>query len=341
MADSAPGLRAGKLPQGLLERLLSTIDRSDQRVRLWPGIGEDAAVIDFGETSLIATSDPVTFATDLVGWYAVQVNANDIAACGGDPRWFMATVFLPEGSSPDVAERIFEQIRDAAEAIDVSLVGGHTEVTLDLPRPIVCGAMLGEAARDAPVATSGAQLGDAIVLTKGVAIEGTALLAREMSSRLGATGMSRSALERAANYLFDPGISVLPEARVARSSTGVHAMHDPTEGGLATGLAELAAASEVGLLINAAGVNVLPEPADICRRLGADPWGLIASGALLIAVAPEYADELVASLGDASIDAAVIGHATRQAEGLRVVDGDETRALPLFERDEVARILGE
>ena len=337
--DAPGGLKAGKLPPDLLARLLDRIECTDPRVLLGPAVGEDAAVIDFGPTSLIAKTDPITFATDLIGWYAVQVNANDVAACGGDPRWFMATVLLPEGASPDTAERIFDQLHDATKALGVALVGGHTEVTIDLSRPIVCGVMLGEVPAGRFIKSGGALPGDAIILTKGIAIEGTAVLAREMSSELAAAGMSREALQRAERYLFEPGISVVGEARLARSVPGIHAMHDLTEGGIATGLAELATASGVGLAIDAAAVKVLPEPAEICHRLGLDPWGLIASGALLISVAPERAEEVVGKLSKDGSDAVVIGRATVAGEGLKLIEDGSEKELPSFERDEAARAL--
>jgi len=333
------GLRPGKLPLEMLERLLAKLTVTDPRVLLGAGIGEDAALIDFGPTTLIAKTDPVTFATDLIGWYAVQVNANDIAACGGEPRWFMATVLLPEGTAPDGAEAIFDQIREAADALDIALVGGHTEITIGLPRPIVCGAMLGEAPKGATLGSAGARPGDALLLTKGIAIEGTALLARERGRALASAGVSGATLEAAARLLFRPGISVVADARAARAAGGVTAMHDPTEGGLATALAELARASGVGLEVEAAAVPVLPETEEVCRALGADPWGLLASGALLVAAAPEAAAAVLAAVGKARIAAARIGRVTEPEEGLRLLTARGPRPLPAFERDEVARIL--
>jgi len=194
-----------------------------------PGVGEDAAVIEFGEACLVAKTDPVTFATDMIGWYAVQVNANDVAASGGEPRWFLATVFLPPGEPEHVAQTIFEQIRDATSELGIALVGGHTEVTVGLPRPIVSGVMLGEVDCTRILRTSNVRPGDAIVLTKGMGIEGTSVLARECRASLCERGVTGAVLDRAAAFLFRPGISVIHEARVAREVPAVHALHDPTE----------------------------------------------------------------------------------------------------------------
>ncbi|MSQ08408.1 MAG: hydrogenase expression protein [Dehalococcoidia bacterium] len=337
---SVPGrLKAGKLPAPLLARLLSRIQRRDPRVLTGPGIGEDAALISFGASTLIAKTDPVTFATDLAGWYAVQVNANDIAVCGGVPKWFLATVLLPEGASPELAEGIFEQIKNAAGNLGVELVGGHTEVTIGLPRPIVVGFMLGEAPASRAISTSEASVGDVLVLTKGIAIEGTALLAREAADRLAKAGVGADRIEAAREFLFEPGISVVADARAALAAGGVNAMHDPTEGGLATALAEVAAAAKCGLEVDADAVPVFPETLAFCAALGADPWGLISSGALLISVTPGDESGVLASLESVGISGAVIGRLTPLAEGLVLVKGGKRGVLPRFERDEMARLL--
>ena len=195
---------------------------------------------------LIAKTDPITFATDDIGWYSVHINANDIAVTGGTPRWYLATLLVPEHSTSKDVEEIFDQIVSACRAIDVSLIGGHTEITYGLDRPVVAGFMLGEASKADVTPTSGAKPGDCIVLTKGISIEGTAVLARELPEVLIKRGVSQATLERAKGYLYSPGISVLKEAKKARSVATVNCMHDPTEGGLATGLQEIAKAANVG-----------------------------------------------------------------------------------------------
>jgi hydrogenase maturation factor len=326
-------LKAGKLPVELLSRLLGTIEIKDPRVLLAGGIGEDAALISFGDRLLIAKSDPVTFASERIGWY----NANDVAACGGDPKWFLATILLPEGAAPETAEQIFEQIRLATEAMDVALIGGHTEITVGLPRPIVSGTMLGEVAAGSEITTGGARPGDAILLTGGIAIEGTAILAAEASDALRAAGVEACVLERAAKFLDEPGISVLHAARTIRGPD-VTSLHDPTEGGLTGALTEVALASQVGVEIDEAAVAILPETRAVCDALQLNPWGLIASGALLATVREDRADASLARLRDAGVAASRIGRITTLERGrtLRTPDGGTT-ALPCFERDELAR----
>ena len=213
-------MQAGKLPLDLLTRLLDKIEVRDPRVVLGPRPGEDAALIDIGDRYLVAKTDPITFATDLIGWYMVQVNANDLAVMGATPRWLMATLLLSEGTSAEVAESIFDQILDACATLGITLVGGHTEVTYDLPRPVAVGALLGEVAKDKAVLSSGARVGDSIVLTKGIAVEGTSLVAREAADALEAAGVSRDTVDRARKMLFSPGISVVLDADVhAKPST--------------------------------------------------------------------------------------------------------------------------
>ena len=260
-------MQPGKLPLDLLSRLLDEIDVRDPRVVLGARAGEDAALIDFGDRYLVAKTDPITFATDLIGWYMVQVNANDIAVMGGTPRWLMTTLLLPDTTTESEVKGIFTQVREACDALNIALIGGHTEITYDLPRPIAVGAMLGEVPKERAVLTSGARPGDSIVLTKAIAVEGTSILAREAGSDLlGAWSCDQDTIDRAKEFLFSPGISVVPEASIACDVVDVHAMHDPTEGGLSGGLVEMAAAANVGLLIDMEAVPVLPECREICRR---------------------------------------------------------------------------
>ena len=310
---------------------------TDPRVVLGPSLGEDAALIDLGDRYLVAKTDPITFATELIGWYVVQVNCNDLAVMGATPRWLMASLLLPEGTSQDRVEQIFGQLTAAATEHNITLVGGHTEVTFDLPRPVAVGVLLGEVEKDEVVLTRGMQPGDAIVLTKGVAIEGTSVLAREAERQLKDARVDATTIEAAKELLFKPGISVRRDAEVARSAVPVHAMHDPTEGGLASGLAEMAMASGVGLTVNFAAIKVLHECRKICDALGLDPMGLIASGALLVAVDPEDAPSLIRALDSARVEAWVIGRATDPSDGLRMRVGRQLMPMPTFERDELAR----
>ena len=325
------------MPAEHLARLLARYAPSDERIVLGPGVGRDAAVICFGDHYLVAKTDPITFASDEIGWYAVHVNANDIACTGATVRWFLATLLLPEAcTDAALVDTIFDQIVGACAELGLGLVGGHTEITHGINRPIVVGCMLGEVVPGRLVRPDGARPGDVLLVTKGIAVEGTAIIAREKNS--GLAGLDRLFLERCRGFLHDPGISVVRDAAVATAAGEVHAMHDPTEGGLATGLWELAEAAGVGLEVDEAAIPVLPETRTLCARLGLDPLGLIASGALLLAVAPDDAAVILAALSKAGIAAACIGRVVERERGIVLRSATGKRPLPRFERDEIARL---
>lgn len=333
------GLPVGKLRAEMLQAFLDKAPVHDPRVLVGPRVGEDAAVIALGDRCLVATTDPITFATDEAAWYAVQVNVNDLAVRGARPRWFLVTLLLPEGATTAaLVEQLFGELGEACAEAEVALVGGHTEVTHGLDRPVIVGTMLGEVDRDKLVTTGGAQVGDAVVMTKGVPLEGACLLAREREAELVAGGVRPAVIRRAKGFLRAPGISVRPEAEIACELAPVHAMHDATEGGIATALHELAQASGVGLRLDRDRIVVLPEGAEICRALGLDPLGTLASGALLMTLAPADAAVVIHALAREGIDSHFIGQVVPAERGLTLVEGARTEPLPLFPQDEIARI---
>ncbi len=347
--DESEPLKSGKLPGSVLNDLLSELvsSRLDPRLLAGPKLGEDSAHIAFGERTLLAKTDPITFTTDEMGWYAVNVNANDIAVSGGEPKWFLATVLFPIGSTVRNVRRVFRQLDHAASELGIALAGGHTEVTPVVSQPVICGFMLGEAPSSGAVSSSGAQTGDAVVLTKGIAIEGTSIAANEFKDALRASDIPNETIDSAARFLHAPGISVLEDARAMVAAGGVTAMHDPTEGGLATALYEMAFSSGVDMIIESSAVKIYAECDAICDALGIDPWGLISSGALLATVSEGSEDGVMESLKASEIDARVIGRVVSitppGAEPdvkVRASDGSVTHLMH-FERDEMARMFEE
>jgi hydrogenase maturation factor len=338
LAESHP-LPAGKLPLSLLEKLLTRFAPHDPRIVVGPRTGEDAAVFDFGDRYLVAKTDPITFATNQIGWYAVNVNANDVAVMGAAPRWFLATVLLPAGqATAEMAEAIFAQIHEACAALDVSLAGGHTEITLNLDRPIVSGTMLGEVRPDRLITTAGAQAGDVVLLVKPAPIEGTALIALERAAELRVRGYSPAFIERAQGFLYDPGISVVAPARLAAETAAVHAMHDPTEGGVMTGLLEIARAAGAGLTVDLDAIPILPEGETLCREFGLDPLGTIASGSILLAAPVDAVVQLKTALGAAGYPTAQIACVTPAGEGLVALRAGARVPWPSFAADEITRL---
>ncbi len=333
-------LPVGKLPPERLAQLLQQIAARDASVLLGPGIGRDCAVIDSGgDQLLVAKSDPITFATDEIGWYAVQVNANDLATTGAAPRWFLATVLLPQTIGPEEIDHIFDQMRAACADVGATIVGGHTEVTHDLTRPIVMGTLLGTVARDRLITPEGARPGDAIILTKRLAVEATSIMAREKAAEL-RLAFDEPFLQRCRHFLHEPGISVLRDAQIAVQAGDIHAMHDPTEGGVATALNEMALAARADLRIDLDAVPIYPETRALCDYFSLDPRGVIASGSLLLAVAAAEADRVVVALQRNRIEAAVIGHVIDRSDRPIVLAELEERCEPLrtFERDEIAKL---
>ena len=339
--NSKKSLPIGKLPSELLARLLAQAPADDPRVLRKPGIGLDCAVVDAGSTLFVYKSDPITFATDEIGWYLVQVNANDIATTGATPRWLLATLLLPEKqTTEELVEQISGQIYKACREIGVSVIGGHTEITFGLERPIVIGTMIGEVERERLITPRGARTGDRVLLTKGVPVEATAILAREFPHRLRDV-LSAEELDQARAFLHEPGISILREARIATQAGRVTAMHDPTEGGLAAALWELAEASGTSLYVDPDAVPVPTLSARVCQAFGIDPLAAIASGALLLATPASDAPHIRRALETEGIVCAEVGVVEAGPAAAWQKKGAGREALPRPERDEIARVFEE
>jgi hydrogenase maturation factor len=258
---------------------------------------------------------------------------------GGTPRWFLATLLLPEqGTTEALVREIFRQIRQACQELHIALVGGHTEVTLGLERPILSGHMLGEVCRTQLVTSAGMQAGDTLLLTKGFPVEGIAIMARECAGQLAARGYAAHDITRLQQFLFTPGISVVREAAILRQTVDVHAMHDPTEGGIATGLWELAEASGVGLHIVADQLPLLEDGAALCQAFGLDPLGTIASGALLAAVPADQAEHAIAACHKEGIPCYRIGSAVPEPHERLLYTQGGTHTLPTFPQDEIVKL---
>jgi hydrogenase expression/formation protein HypE len=328
----------GKLPTRVLARLLDRYVAEDQRLIIGPRVGMDAAAIEMDDRVLVVKSDPITFPTDDVGRYLVVVNANDIACLGADPRWLLVTALLPEkDTTEELVESLFAGVAEAAQELGISLVGGHTEITLGIDRPILIGQMLGETTKDRLLDLRNAQSGDAVILCNGIAIEGTAILANEIDTSE-FVSIDPTVIKRARNFSRIPGISVVQAARsLASLGSNLRGLHDPTEGGLATALEELTLATGRAAEIYASRILVYDETSLICEILGLDPLGLIASGALLAVVAPEAADGALQLLSAAGVRGAMIGRLLDNSDQNYIIDNEICKPLPTFQNDEIAR----
>jgi hydrogenase maturation factor len=330
-------LPAGKLPGWLLRKILPEPAR-DPDILVGPGLGRDAAAVTIGDRIIVAKNDPITFASEGGAAHLVEVNANDIACMGATPRWLLVTALLPDGVTPADVLNQFAELRETCRHRSVELIGGHTEVVPGLVRPILVGMMLGDTAPHELVRPGEARPGDVLLVTKGLAIEGTALLAREranvLQERLGA-----DTVRTAARLLDQPGISIVAEAEIARRTGEITALHDPTEGGLATAVRELAIVSGAGVEIDAEAIPILDETRVVAEALEIDPLGMLASGSLLIAARAEGVPTILRDVEAAGIPISVVGRLTEDPADASLVRGGERRPLPEFAIDEVARVL--
>jgi len=335
---SQPILPVGKLPISLLKQVIEEAPQLDERILLGPGIGMDCAVIDLGDRCLVIKSDPITFASDQIGWYAVQVNANDIATTGAQPKWFSCTLLLPEGkTTPDDVLTITRQVNEACQSLGISVIGGHTEVTYNLDRPVVLGTLIGEVEKDQLVTPHGARPGDVILLTKGVPVEATSILAREFAEPLRAI-LNEEELATAAGMLTDPGIGITRDAQIALRAGRVHAMHDPTEGGLAAALWELAEASGTSLVIERESVHIQALGARICQFFKLDPLATIASGALLLTAPESDASAIISALQSEGIHCSAIGRVHPGPAAVHEIVDERASLLYRPERDDIGRV---
>jgi hydrogenase maturation factor len=320
-------LPPGKIPVDVLKEVVfKNLGVKRDEVVLGPSAGIDGAVIDVGDKSLIVSTDPITGAIERIGWLAVNINANDVSTFGVAPTFFLSCILLPEKSDRKTVETISTQIGEAARELDVAIVGGHCEVTLGLSNPIVVGCMMGVTDKGNYVTASGAKLGDKLILTKSVGIEGTAILASDREGQLKKT-IKPSTVENAKKFFNQ--ISITKEAITAIKTGGVNAMHDPTEGGLAGGVHEMADASNLGVKIFGEKIRIQPETSEICKFFKIDPLQLISSGALLISAKPEFAERIVKKLEQKQIQASLIGEFLKKPDDrLLIKKNGKIQALP-------------
>ncbi len=327
-----PVLPNGKLPAALLRRLLAPFRHDAPDVLLPPSVGEDAGVIGIGSGALIAATDPITLTGREIGGHAVLINANDVAVLGARPRWFLAVFLLPIGTTEAEVEGMFESMREALETLDIVLVGGHTEVTSAVVQPVVTGQMLGFQEDGTFIRTGGVSVGDVVLQVGPAPVEGAAVLAHEMKESL--SGVDPEILERAEGAIQDPGISIVAPALLA-TALGAIAMHDPTEGGLSAGLHEMAEASGLALRVDQNAALWYAPGIALCDAVGADPWGMLASGTLLAAFPGATTERAIQRFAEQGYAVARIARA-EAGEGVCFANGS---ALQRYEQDELSRVL--
>lgn len=330
-------LPAGKLPNPLLQLFLERTRYEDPSVLIYPAVGEDITATVPGKDQLVVLkSDPITFATDAIGRYAVAVNANDIATAGATPRWFLTTLLLPCGLTPSQVGEIMQELAQEARRWGVTLCGGHTEITDAVLRPVVSGMMVGTVGPQTLIEKKNMRKGDAVLLTKGVAVEGTAIIAREFKERLLASGITAEEIDPCRRWI--DRISILPEARLAADEGAATAMHDVTEGGLATALLELSVAGGHKIAVEIEKIPIYDQTRKICAALGLEPLGLIGSGSLLICCPAERSGTLMRKIENEGIAVACIGKILGVGEGIAASIHGKPAPWPEFKADEITRL---
>ena len=329
-------LPIGKLPVDFLKTCITHSGVADPRVLIGPRFGEDCAVIDIGDQYLVVKTDPVTFTAENIGWYAVHINANDIATMGARPQWFQACLLFPPDTHEETIRQVFQQIDETSQALRVAVTGGHTEMTAAVQQPVVVGTMYGTVAKDRLVTSDGAQPDDLVIMIKTAGLEGTSILVAEKAEEL-QSHIEASVWQEALSLGQTLGISVVTEALLA-AEHGATAMHDPTEGGIAMALYELASASGNGMQIELDAIPVLRATQAICAYFQINPLGLISSGTLLLTIPPERWQELQGRLQEEGIRASVIGMVREESGIAAFVDGKPAEFV-YSETDELAKVL--
>ncbi len=295
----------GKIPIDILQDVVfKNLGAERKEVVLGPTAGVDGAVLDLETKSLVVSMDPITGAVERIGWEAINVNANDVATFGVEPVFLVSCIMLPENADRKTVEVITSQMDTAAKDLGIAIVGGHCETTPGLTNPIVVGCIMGLTEKGNYVTAAGAKAGDKLILTKSAGIEGTAILASDREQQL-TTVLGAEMLSNAKKFYSQ--ISIVKDALTAYKTGGVHAMHDPTEGGILGGIHEMADASNLGVRVHEEKILVEPETAKICRYFEIDPLQLIGSGALLIAADKEKTMAIIEDLRNANVFAAEIG----------------------------------
>lgn len=327
-------MKTGKIPESVLKRsVLRQLHNRRDEVLLGAGVGEDCAALALeADEVFVMSTDPITGTGKEMGSLAVITTANDLASSGAEPVGVMLTILLPEESEEALLKEIMRDAEATCEKFYMQILGGHTEVSAAVNRPVISVSGVGKVKKDAMIKTGGARPGMDIVVSKWIGIEGTVILAkereRELLGRYATTFIDRS-------KDLDAYISVLSEAAVAARS-GVSAMHDITEGGIFGALWEMAEASGVGLEIDLKKIPVRQETIEICEFFGLNPYELISGGSMLMAA--EDGNQLVHELEKAGIPAAVIGKA--MAGNDRVLRNEEERRfLEPPKPDELYRVI--
>ena len=337
MADKF--LPIGKLPQEILGQLIRRIQIKDKSIVIPPNIGEDAAVIGFGDRNLVFKSDPITFTSKNIGYYSITVNSNDLFVMGAVPRWFLCTILLPEGKTDiKLADSVFTDVIKNCEREKIALCGGHTEVTPGIDRPIIIGFLMGEVKKANLINKRNIKAEDVILFAKGVGIESTSIIAdikkNEITKKYG-----KNFCTKCKNFLYNPGISVKRPVKYILGKVKISGMHDPTEGGLIGGILELSTLVKKGFEVDLSKVPIYRETEILCNYFNINPFKTISSGGLIIVAEKDEAKKIKTILNEHNIPCEIIGKFLgNEREKLFLLDGKAQRISPPV-KDDISKVI--
>ncbi|MDA4124327.1 MAG: AIR synthase-related protein [Thaumarchaeota archaeon] len=314
------------------ETVLKATGAASSMIVTPPNAGLDFAAIKMRQGYMIVSADPITGVASQIGRYAMNVSANDVATSGNRPQFAESVVLLAEQSDVAYVRRLAQEMDAAAKELGIAIVGGHTEVTPGLMRPIIVVTAFSFVNRY--VSSGDAREGDILLMTKTAGIEGTAAIAGgDVAS---AAGISKAVARSAAKFVSQ--MSIVDEAVAGFQTGAVHAMHDCTEGGVLGAAFEMSLASGLGFRLEEQLVPVADVTRILCERLSLDPLKLIGSGSLLLAV--ERGSESRVKKALAPICKVTrVGEFTRRRRIL-VTRGGKEQWMRSAPEDELWRVLG-
>ena len=327
-------MEIGKVPENVLKRsILKQIKTKRPEVLVGADVGEDCAIIGLQpDEVMVLSTDPITGTTKEMGRWAVMISANDIASSGAEVVGVLVCALLPPRIREIKIRELMQEIEACCQELNIQVVGGHTEVTDAVNRPVLSVTGIGKVKKDRMLPTKGAKPGQDIVITKWAALEGTAILAKEKEEEL-LQKFPAFLIEEAKGY--SQYLSIIKEAAIAGKSN-VSAMHDITEGGVFGALWEMAESAGVGLTIDLKKIPIKQATVEICNYFDVNPYEMMSSGSLMLAADNGY--DLVRGLEEAGIHAAVIGKVTEGNDRV-VTNGEETRFLEPPKTDQLYKAL--
>jgi hydrogenase maturation factor len=329
MSETAQMPTIGKISAEIFEEVIYPhLGRRRPEVLVGPQHGVDFGILDLGNGRVMAlTTDPIfivpPYGWERSAWFAVHILCSDAAMSGLPPAYMTIDLNLPLSLEREPFERMWKTMHAECDKLGVAIVTGHTGRYEGCGYPMVGGAtVMAIGNRDEYIAPTMATPGDAVIVTKGPAIEATGLFAVTFPERVAARFGADFA--RRAEAVFWQ-MSVVADARIAVGAgvreNGVTCMHDATECGVYGGLYEIAEASQVGLYIEREKIPMPEEVVGVCELFGIDPYTSISEGTLLLTCRPHKADEVVRRLQSEGIVAAIIGEVLPRERGRMLCAG--------------------